>query len=69
MKILIVGADGQLGSDLTCVIPSQDQIPLTITDIDITSKVKTLEVLKKYSPDVVINTAAYHKVDDCEIDE
>ncbi|MFH1347302.1 MAG: dTDP-4-dehydrorhamnose reductase [Candidatus Margulisiibacteriota bacterium] len=66
MKILIIGADGQLGTDLCKVIPKNEQIPLTIKDIDITDKDKTLEVIKKYSPDVVINTAAYHHVDECE---
>ncbi|NQT29428.1 MAG: dTDP-4-dehydrorhamnose reductase [Candidatus Saganbacteria bacterium] len=68
MKILIIGADGQLGTDLAKVIPKEEQIPTTIFDIDITDKLKTLEALKKYSPDVVINTAAYHNVDACEMD-
>ncbi|MFH1684444.1 MAG: dTDP-4-dehydrorhamnose reductase [Candidatus Margulisiibacteriota bacterium] len=66
MKILIIGADGQLGTDLCKVIPKNEQIPLTIKDIDITDKANTLEVIKKHSPDVVVNTAAYHHVDKCE---
>lgn len=66
MKIAIIGADGQLGADLCKVIPKQDQIPLTVREIDITNRKQTLEVLKKYSPGIVINTAAYHRVDDCE---
>lgn len=66
MKILIVGADGQLGSDLCRVIPKDEQIALTISDLDITDQTKTSAVLKKYLPDVVINTAAYHNVDECE---
>lgn len=66
MKILIIGADGQLGTDLCKVIPKQEQIPLTIQDIDITDWAKTLSAIKKHSPDVVINTAAYHNVDQAE---
>lgn len=66
MKILIIGADGQLGTDLCSVIPKEEQIPLTIKDIDITNKEQTLEVIKKHSPDVVVNTAAYHNVDQAE---
>jgi dTDP-4-dehydrorhamnose reductase len=66
MKILIIGADGQLGTDLCKVIPKKEQIPLTIMDIDISDGKKTMSVIKKYSPDVVINTAAYHHVDKCE---
>ena len=66
MKILIIGADGQLGTDLCKVIPKKEQIPLTIKDIDITDREKTFAVIKKHSPDIVINTAAYHHVDKCE---
>ncbi|OGC04049.1 dTDP-4-dehydrorhamnose reductase [candidate division WOR-1 bacterium RIFOXYA12_FULL_43_27] len=66
MKIMIIGADGQLGCDLCKVIPKEDQIPLTIKEIDITDPQMTTAVLKQHSPEVVINTAAYHRVDDCE---
>lgn len=66
MKILIIGADGQLGSDLCKVIPKEEQIPLTVKNIDITDKEKTFQALKKYSPEAVVNTAAYHNVDRCE---
>jgi dTDP-4-dehydrorhamnose reductase len=66
VKILVIGADGQLGTDLCKVIPRNEQIPLTIKDVDITDRDKTLAVIKKHSPDIVINTAAYHNVDQCE---
>lgn len=66
MKIAVIGADGQLGADLCRIIPGQEQIPLTIKEIDITDRERTLKVLQKHSPRIVINTAAYHRVDDCE---
>lgn len=66
MKIAIIGADGQLGTDLCKVIPKQEQIPLTIKDINITEESLVDRILAKYRPDIVVNTAAYHKVDDCE---
>jgi len=66
MKIAIIGADGQLGYDLCRVIDQNEQIPLTLKDVDITDPVKCDQILSKYSPEVVINTAAYHRVDDCE---
>jgi len=66
MKILIIGADGQLGTDLCKVIPKKEQVPLTIKDIDVTDREKTLAVIKKHSPNIIINTAAYHNVDKCE---
>lgn len=66
MKILIIGADGQLGSDLCRVIPAEEQIPLTIKELDITDREQSRKVIHKYQPHIVINTAAYHRVDDCE---
>lgn len=66
MKIAILGADGQLGCDLVRVMDEAEQIPLTLKEIDITDPGQCDRVLNKYSPDMVINTAAYHRVDDCE---
>lgn len=66
MKILLIGADGQLGTDIRKVIDGSELVPLTISDIDITNKEKTLAVISEHKPDVVINTSAYHRVDDCE---
>ncbi|MBU0671840.1 MAG: dTDP-4-dehydrorhamnose reductase [Candidatus Margulisbacteria bacterium] len=66
MKIVIIGADGQLGTDLVKIFPKNELVPLTIYDVDITDRAKTLKVIKQHSPDVVINTAAYNHVDKCE---
>ncbi|MBN3032684.1 MAG: dTDP-4-dehydrorhamnose reductase [Candidatus Saganbacteria bacterium] len=66
MKIMIVGADGQLGSDLCRVVPSAEQIPLTVREIDVTDRERTAAAVAKYAPQAVINTAGYHRVDDCE---
>ncbi len=66
MKILLIGADGQLGTDLQKVIPASECIPLTISDIDVTNKGNVSDVIAKHKPNVVINTSAYHRVDDCE---
>lgn len=69
MKIMIIGADGQLGTDLGKIIPASDQIPLTIKELDITDKTKVQATIKRYAPEVVVNTAAYHNVDNCEDNE
>ena len=66
MKIMIIGADGQLGTDLCQVIPPEAQIPLTIKDLDITDRTAVERVIGENRPGFVINTAAYHRVDDCE---
>jgi len=68
MKIAIIGADGQLGTELCRVIPKDEQIPLTIKDVDITNKEQVFAVIKKLKPGYVINTAAYNNVEACEED-
>jgi len=69
LKIALIGADGQLGTDLQKVIPAAELIPLTIKDIDITDLNRVEKVLLKYKPNAIINTAAFHRVDDCEADD
>ena len=64
MKVAIIGANGQLGSDLVKVF-GEDAIPLTHKDLDVTN-IDSLDVLKELCPDVIINTAAYHRTDECE---
>ncbi|MDY7042250.1 MAG: dTDP-4-dehydrorhamnose reductase [Chloroflexota bacterium] len=66
MKILLIGTNGQLGSDLVKALTDVDLIPLTHRDVDICEPVGLRETLGRHAPDVVINTAAYHKVDECE---
>lgn len=66
MKILLIGSRGQLGTDMQKVIPKEFLIPLDFPDIDITKKESVFDCLKKYAPDIVINTAAYNDVDRAE---
>jgi len=65
MKVVIIGARGQLGSDLTKVFGS-DAIPLTHEDIEVTN-LESCKNISKFDPDAIINTAAFHKTDDCEL--
>ena len=66
MRIVVIGSTGQLGTDLMKVLsPDHEVIGLTHGDIEVTDYNSCL-VLKKYSPDVIINTAAFHKTDLCE---
>jgi dTDP-4-dehydrorhamnose reductase len=64
--VLLIGANGQLGSDLVKTLAGADLIPLTHRDVDICEPAGLRETLRRHAPDVVINTAAYHKVDECE---
>lgn len=66
MRTMLIGANGQLGSDLCRVLKERDLVPLTDKDIDITDIDSVLENCRRYKPGVVINTAAYVLVDDCE---
>jgi len=65
-KIAVIGADGQLGADLCKVISKEDLIPLTINDLNIVDVSSVRKVLTKEKPDIIINTAAYNRVDDSE---
>lgn len=66
MKVLLIGADGQLGSDLSVSLAGHDTAKLTEKDIDITDIQSVFASLKQHKPQVVVNTAAYVRVDDCE---
>ena len=66
MRILITGARGQLGTDLQRSLAGHELIPCARDALDVTEKHRVYELLKDRRPDVVINTAAYHRVDECE---
>jgi dTDP-4-dehydrorhamnose reductase len=68
MRIVILGAGGQLGSDLGEVLRQsrEEVVPLQRQDADITDFRATREKLTHYAPDVILNCAVYHPVDECE---
>ncbi len=66
MKIALIGADGQLGSDLVRVVPAADLRALTYPDFDVTRPDLVRRELTALKPAVVVNTSAYHRVDECE---
>ncbi len=67
-KAIIIGAQGQLGSDINNLFTSQDIQTITPTraDLDITNLMQVKDFMVQHRPDVIINTAAYHNVDLCE---
>jgi len=67
MKILITGSEGQLGRELCRIFNEDDLIPLGHKDGDVT-KPEIIQIIGKYSPDLVIHGAAYTDVDGCEKD-
>jgi len=68
-RIVLLGAGGQLASDLEMVIPKEKLFPLQEVDLDICDTQKTRRILEDLRPDLLINTAAFVRVDDCEEQE
>ena len=69
-KILLLGASGQLGQEFSCHLPSDVSLLCpTRGQLDL----KTLNELPKYldavAPDIIINAAAYTKVDLAETEK
>lgn len=69
MRVLIIGVNGQLGTDLHRALKDFEVVPLAHADIEITDMTSVKKSLKKHKPDVVINTAAFVRVDDCEVEK
>jgi len=68
MRIAVIGADGQLGSDLVRTLARDEVIPLYYPEFDVTRPERVRSILRGLRPDTVINTAAFHRVDECEDD-
>ena len=66
MKIALIGADGQLGTDLAKSLSSHNLLPLYYPEFDVTKPEQAEGILKELGPDVIINTAAFQRVDECE---
>jgi dTDP-4-dehydrorhamnose reductase len=70
MKIAVIGANGQLGTDVTAAFTAnRDSVHgLTHSEIEISNPDSVSAVIEGIRPDVIVNTAAMHQVDDCERD-
>jgi dTDP-4-dehydrorhamnose reductase len=67
-KLLIVGANGQLGTDMQKMANERGITcnGIDFPDIDITKKESVRYVIETEKPTIVINCAAFTAVDDCE---
>ncbi|MHB8055428.1 MAG: dTDP-4-dehydrorhamnose reductase [Candidatus Aminicenantales bacterium] len=66
MKVALIGADGQLGTDLVSALKGHNVVPLFWPAFDVTKPGEAAEILAEIRPDTVIDTAAFHRVDECE---
>lgn len=66
MKILVAGARGQLGEDLARLLAGRDVTALDRGGLDVTDASAVAACVAALAPDVVLNAAAWNKVDDAE---
>lgn len=67
MKILVTGSKGMLAHDLVPILKEVHEVIAPSEDVlDITVRDKVSRIIKENSPDIVINCAAYTKVDKAE---
>ena len=68
MKVLVIGAAGQLGTDVIKVIArhGEEGVPATRQTADITDESSVAALITAQRPDAVVNCAAYHDVAGCE---
>lgn len=65
MRALLIGSRGQLGSDLIDIWRGELSA-YAHDEFDVTNRDQVRDIIARERPEVVINTAAYHRVDDCE---
>ncbi|MCU1286024.1 MAG: spsK [Acidobacteriales bacterium] len=68
MKILLIGANGQLGTDLHSQLQKAGHAvtPATRADLDVANPAQIESCINSAKPELVINTSAFHNVEVCE---
>lgn len=67
MKILLLGANGQLGSELARKLPELGEVKACgREEVDLTNKSSIITAMDDFNPDVIVNAAAYTAVDKAE---
>lgn len=68
MRIVVIGSNGQLGSDVcTAFMESGDHVTgLTHSDMELSSAESVDSALAAAAPQFIVNTAAMHNVDKCQ---
>jgi dTDP-4-dehydrorhamnose reductase len=70
MIVAVIGANGQLGRDVSSAFADEGHsvTGLTHQDIEISSLASVREALGGLRPELVVNTSAFHHVEKCEAD-
>ena len=69
MRVLILGKNGMLGSDMQKVFSDIDYVALGRSDLDVSDQEAVFETFMSIQPDVVINCTGYTDVDGTEKNE
>jgi dTDP-4-dehydrorhamnose reductase len=68
-KIAVIGGNGQLGSDVVEAFADSGEVySLTHQDLELSALDSVSTCLRPLHPDIVVNTAAMHHVENCERD-
>jgi dTDP-4-dehydrorhamnose reductase len=70
MRVAVIGADGQLGTDVERAFADNGDTvsPLTHADVELSSMDSVSSRLQELRPELVVNTAAMHHVEKCELE-
>ena len=67
MKVLVVGAAGQLGQAMVVRLArDHDVTPFTRADVDLTKHAAVIAAVHHVRPDAIVNCASYNDVDGAE---
>lgn len=70
VKYLVVGANGQLGQEIVNLLQERDEnfVAFNSKELDITNRELVFSIISGENPDVILDAAAYTKVDVAEED-
>lgn len=70
MRVVVVGANGQLGTDVCAAYEAEHHtvVPILHAMLDVRDADVVKRILESARPDLVVNTAAMHDVEACEAD-
>ena len=67
MKLIITGADGQLGSEMQKILDKHDVYPVDIEELDITDFEEVKRQVVDFRPEIIFHGAAFTDVDGAEL--
>jgi dTDP-4-dehydrorhamnose reductase len=69
MQVLVLGSEGQLGSELCRTLEGHDLTPAAHDEVDIVQLTQLAKFAENVRPEFVINSAAYTDVNGCETNQ